>query len=86
LTGLRLDSSRSGEELCGTSSSSKEDSGAGALTCPISPDVSRRAHPETKSSSSSKEAIEFHIEGLKEEGLPAPEPLSESELVDVTAA
>ena len=33
-----------------------------------------------------KEAIEFHIEGLRENGLPIPPPSSVSELVEVTAA
>ena len=31
-------------------------------------------------------AIEFHIEGLREDGLPVPEPLSSSEIVEVRAA
>ena len=31
------------------------------------------------------EAIEFHLEGLKEEGQPIPPPSSSSELVEVTA-
>ena len=31
------------------------------------------------------EAIEFHVEGMKEDGLPIPEPHSTSELVDVDA-
>lgn len=33
-----------------------------------------------------REAIEFHIEGLREQGLPVPEPLSEGEIVEVGAA
>ena len=33
-----------------------------------------------------QEAIEFHIEGLKETGDPVPQPTSQSELVDVRAA
>ncbi len=33
-----------------------------------------------------REAIEFHIEGLKENGLPIPGPASTSELVEVEAA
>jgi predicted RNase H-like HicB family nuclease len=32
-----------------------------------------------------REAIEFHIEGLREDGLPIPEPASKVEYVDVTA-
>ena len=33
-----------------------------------------------------REAIEFHIEGLKQEGRPVPQPASTSEVVDVAAA
>jgi predicted RNase H-like HicB family nuclease len=33
-----------------------------------------------------REAIEFHIDGLKEDGLPVPAPRSEGEFVDVGAA
>ena len=33
-----------------------------------------------------REAIEFHLEGLKEKGQPIPEPSSTSEVVDVAAA
>ena len=33
-----------------------------------------------------REAIEFHIEGLKQEGQPIPAPTSTSELVEVQAA
>jgi len=33
-----------------------------------------------------REAIEFHIEGLKQEGSPVPPPSSEGELVQVGAA
>ncbi len=33
-----------------------------------------------------QEAIEFHIEGLKESGDPVPQPTSQSEFVDVHAA
>ena len=32
-----------------------------------------------------REAIEFHIEGLREDGLPIPEPASTVEYVDVAA-
>ena len=31
------------------------------------------------------EAIEFHIESLKEDGLPVPPPASHSELVEIAA-
>ena len=33
-----------------------------------------------------REAIEFHIEGLKQDGQPIPPPSSTSEIVDVAAA
>lgn len=33
-----------------------------------------------------REAIEFHVEGLRAEGLPVPEPASTGELVEVRAA
>lgn len=33
-----------------------------------------------------REAIEFHLEGLKEQGEPVPEPHSYSEVVEVDAA
>lgn len=33
-----------------------------------------------------REAIEFHLEDMREEGLPAPEPSSSSEYVEVGAA
>lgn len=33
-----------------------------------------------------REAIEFHIDGLREEGLPIPGPSSEAEVVEVGAA
>ena len=33
-----------------------------------------------------REAIDFHIEGLRQDGLPAPPPSSESEFVEVSAA
>ncbi len=33
-----------------------------------------------------REAIEFHIDGLKQDGLPVPAPSSEGEFVEVGAA
>jgi predicted RNase H-like HicB family nuclease len=33
-----------------------------------------------------QEAIEFHIDGLKQEGLPVPGPTSEVEFVEIGAA
>ena len=32
-----------------------------------------------------QEAITFHIEGLKQEGYPVPEPISSSDYVDIAA-
>jgi predicted RNase H-like HicB family nuclease len=33
-----------------------------------------------------KEAIELHLEALRQQGLPIPEPCSSGELIEVTAA
>ncbi len=33
-----------------------------------------------------REAVDFHIEGLKQDGLPVPPPSSEGEFVEVSAA
>lgn len=33
-----------------------------------------------------REAIQFHLEGLRDDGLPLPQPASSSEYVDVRAA
>ena len=33
-----------------------------------------------------REAIDFHIDGLKQDGVPVPPPSSESEFVEVTTA
>ncbi len=33
-----------------------------------------------------REAIELHIEGLRKEGLPVPEPKSEGEVIEIGAA
>jgi len=32
-----------------------------------------------------REAIEFHIDGMKEDGLPIPPPSSQSELIEIAA-
>jgi len=32
-----------------------------------------------------REAIEFHIEGMREDGLPIPEPASKVEYIDIAA-
>lgn len=33
-----------------------------------------------------REAIDFHIDGLRQDGVPVPAPSSDSEFVEVTAA
>jgi len=33
-----------------------------------------------------REAIEFHIDGLKQDGVPVPAPTSDSEFIEVSAA
>ena len=33
-----------------------------------------------------REAIDFHIEGLKQDGVPVPPPSSESEFIEISAA
>ena len=53
-----------------------------------SPDVpgcvaTGETEPETESNM--REAIEFHLDGMKAEGLPIPEPSSRSAYVEVTA-
>jgi predicted RNase H-like HicB family nuclease len=32
-----------------------------------------------------REAVEFHLEGMREDGLPTPEPSSQVEYVDIVA-
>jgi predicted RNase H-like HicB family nuclease len=63
-----------------------EKSGAGYSA--YSPDlpgcVSTGATPE-ETEAKMKEAVEFHIEGLKEEGLSVPEPSNLSSYVEVAA-
>jgi len=40
---------------------------------------------EAETESHMREAIEFHLDGMKEEGLPLPEPSARSAYVDITA-
>lgn len=40
---------------------------------------------EAETESNMRDAIEFHLDGLKQEGLPIPEPSSKSAYVEVTA-
>ena len=54
------------------------------LTCP---DAQLPARQEMRLSARLiKEAIQFHLEGLKADGAPLPLPNSEIEYIDVTAA
>ena len=55
------------------------------LTCPIFPGVLRSANLG-QVLRLIREAIELHIAGLREDGLPVPEPSSEGEIVEVGAA
>lgn len=52
---------------------------------PDLPAVSRRRIPEKKCCNLIHEAIEFHVEGLCEDGQPIPEPSSRIEYVEVAA-
>jgi predicted RNase H-like HicB family nuclease len=40
---------------------------------------------EAETESNMRDAIEFHLDGLREEGLPMPEPSSKSAYVEMTA-
>ena len=40
---------------------------------------------ESETEANMQEAIAFHLDGMKEEGLPIPEPSSKSAYVEVTA-
>ncbi len=42
-------------------------------------------HTQEEVEANMREAIEFHIEGLRLEGYPVPEPSSESTYIDVAA-
>jgi predicted RNase H-like HicB family nuclease len=53
-----------------------------------SPDVpgcAATGKTEAETESNMRDAIEFHLDGLREEGLPMPEPSSKSAYVEVTA-
>ena len=39
---------------------------------------------EQETESNMREAIEFHLEGMREEGLPIPQPTTKSAYVEVT--
>jgi predicted RNase H-like HicB family nuclease len=63
----------------------KSENGFGAYV-PDLPGCVAAAETRAEVVSLIREAIEFHIEGLKKAGDPIPAPKSQSELVDVHAA
>ena len=62
----------------------KSETGYSAYSPDLSGCVSTGATPE-ETESNMREAIEFHIEGLKEEGYEIPEPSSRSSYVEIAA-
>ena len=62
----------------------KSETGYSAYSPDLPGCVSTGATPE-ETEANMKEAIEFHIEGLKEEGMPVPKPSSSSAYVVVAA-
>jgi predicted RNase H-like HicB family nuclease len=52
--------------------------------CPDLPGVVAAAEREEETVELMKEAIEFHLEGLKEENLPIPEPTVTARCIKVT--
>ena len=52
--------------------------------CPDLPGVVAAAEKEEETVELMKEAIEFHLEGLKEENLPIPEPTVTARCIKVT--
>jgi len=53
--------------------------------CPDLPGVVAAGETEEKTMELMKEAIEFHLEGLKEENLPIPEPTVTARCIKVTS-
>ena len=53
--------------------------------CPDLPGVVAAGETEEKTVELMKEAIEFHLEGLKEENLPIPEPTVTARCIKVTS-
>jgi predicted RNase H-like HicB family nuclease len=51
--------------------------------CPDLPGVVAAGETEEETSELMKEAIEFHLEGLKEDKIPIPEPTISARCVDV---
>lgn len=62
----------------------KSETGYSAYSPDLPGCVSSGATPE-ETESNMREAIEFHIEGLKEEGYELPEPSSRSSYVEIAA-
>jgi predicted RNase H-like HicB family nuclease len=52
--------------------------------CPDLPGVAAAAETEEETVELMKEAIEFHLEGLKEENLPIPKPTVTARCIKVT--
>jgi hypothetical protein len=75
--------SRGEESRCGTRPSLSKVKRASAPTLPICPGALLPVLRVMRSSDLIQEAIEFHIEGLKEAGDPIPEPTSSIEFVEV---
>jgi len=62
-----------------------EKSGAGwAAYVPDLPGVVTTGATKTEVRSLIQEAIEFHLDGLKEDRLPIPEPSSEAEVISIS--
>ena len=53
--------------------------------CPDLPGVVAEGEAEEETVELMKEAIEFHLEGLKEENLPIPEPTVTARCIKVTS-
>jgi predicted RNase H-like HicB family nuclease len=52
--------------------------------CPDLPGVVAAGETEEETEELMREAIEFHLDGLKEEDLPIPEPTTYAKFVEVT--
>ncbi|MDD4579371.1 MAG: type II toxin-antitoxin system HicB family antitoxin [Methanothrix sp.] len=53
--------------------------------CPDLPGVAAAGETEEETAELMKDAIEFHLEGLKEENLPIPEPTVTARSIKVSA-
>ena len=52
--------------------------------CPDLPGVAAAGETEEETAKLMKEAIEFHLEGLKEDNLPIPEPTSFARSIEIS--